>query len=905
MLRLAVICVVAFGFIAGVYSVLPAAVGSLSTELSFAIAFVVEFMAIFSVAIGWVIYDTTRRQQLLYIALGLLTLFIGDGVGLIAPVIVPYASDGWWRVLLSDISWFGMLTRVVAGCFFLASVVRANWRDNLCRNEQIWVAMPVVFAGVVVLQFGLSVFSPLFGLDVSHVFEHAMMLPLLMSTLLMIAVLSGYLQRMIRRPTAFEVLFTGFLINSVYHHMAFVVFDVGGRDITRDFLMPSRLLSYGLVLVAMVAALRDLYRSASQSSSAKSAFLATMSHEIRTPLNGVLGMAQLLRQSNLDGIQRERVDGILSSGRALMSLLNDILDMSKIEAGHAEIENRPFRPFDITCDLSNAIVALTQEKNLKLVWDDKVLRNKVFIGDEVRFRQILWNLLSNAVKFTSKGSIHLVVEHDSSRAGGRIGGNRNSEVYRFSVIDTGIGIAPERQARIFQAFTQGDNSTMRQFGGTGLGLSISQSLIAMMGGHIGLHSVPVQGTRFDCWLPFDVHTVSDGETGQDLEQADENTGGILAEKRVLVVEDNEINANVIQAFLERWGLQVDIVGNGRLAVQAFEAQDYDAILMDAHMPVLDGEGATRHIRELERSASGGRIPIIGVTADAFADRQRDFLAAGMDEVLTKPIEERRLYASLIHHLRGRESLTRGLNGLNGGNGRNRALGDLARAEPVADDKADIGGAASDHRHMAQPAFASARPLDESRVISGAEGSNSPEKQQQITPGGAAEADQPRRSPSAEHPQGPDFDHGDGAKFPSGAEDMPVNTGPVDIGGNVQQARPQRHFSAEKLVNLVRLREMQDALGTDQMVMLIEMLPGSYQDERTRMVHAIESNDTERFRRSAHSLKGMAANLAADELAKKMRELEKFDGDLNDIMHEIAPLDELMHQSADALLSSLQ
>jgi signal transduction histidine kinase/DNA-binding response OmpR family regulator/HPt (histidine-containing phosphotransfer) domain-containing protein len=984
MLRLAAICLVAFGFIASVYSVVPVLLGPLGAELSFAIAFVVEFMALFSVAIGMVIYDTTKRRQILYVALGVLSLFVGDGMGLAAPAILPHLNPGWLWVLFSDVSWFGLLSRVVANCFFLASVFKANSSDNMSRNDQVWLAIPVIVVAIVLVLLSLSLVSPAFGLDVSHVFARMMMLPLLLSTVLSIIVLSGYLVQVMRRPTAFEILFSVFMLNAVYHHMAFLLFDAAGRALTVEFLMPSRLFSYGVVLVAMVAALRDLYRSASQSSSAKSAFLATMSHEIRTPLNGVLGMAQLLRQTSLNDVQRERVNAILSSGRALMSLLNDILDMSKIEAGHAEIETRPFRPYDITSDLSNAIVALTQEKNLKLVWDDKVLRNKIFIGDEVRFRQVLWNLLSNAVKFTRKGSVQLVVEHDSSRAGGRIPGSRNNEVYRFSVSDTGIGIAPERQARIFQAFTQGDNSTMRQFGGTGLGLSISQSLITMMGGYIGLHSIAGQGTRFDCWLPFDVRAIGHTARDRDGVNRKENASGVLMDKRVLVVEDNEINANVMQAFLERMGLKVDIVGNGRLAVRAFQTGNYDVILMDAHMPVLDGEGATRHIREIERGASGGRIPIIGVTADAFADRQRDFLAAGMDEVITKPVEERRLYASLIHHLRGHGELTQAMRPAFSEQD-DTSQSDWTMAQGMANEPVQSKVAAAD---LSWRAFANADPVPgkyslkpagdvEATEIDNRHGGNTPQSDN-----GPEDSNLRRYNPSpfkspidtpshetGDKEQGPvatqsatdeknirsdtgmaDAEPETVGKLPAGITRRPLvrrlmrgggltrrfsshqsdvngNDPQVTRTGNLPPAQPRSGSDAVNkkaaktpgesdaatlkapeasgaLVNTTRLREMQDALGTDQMTILIQMLPEAYGEERARMTNAITANDASGFRRAAHSLKGMAANLAADEISRRARELEYFEGNLKDSEEYIAQIDGIVQKTFQELLDKL-
>jgi PAS domain S-box-containing protein len=391
---------------------------------------------------------------------------------------------------------------------------------------------------------------------------------------------------------------------------------------------------------ALIAAKEE----AESATRAKSAFLATMSHEIRTPLNGVLGMAQAMATGALDAEQRRRLDVIRQSGESLLAILNDVLDLSKIEAGKLVLEHAAFDLEETARGALNAFAATAQAKSLSLTLKVQPTARGVYLGDSVRVRQILYNLISNALKFTEEGGVRVTL----SRRGGRL---------RLQVVDTGIGIAPEKLADLFQKFEQADASTTRRYGGTGLGLAICRDLAAMMGGEIRAQSTPGEGAVFTVDLPLErtadapVHHARD-VADLSIEAADDGPA-----IRVLAAEDNSMNQLVLRTLLAQVGIDPTIVSNGQEAVDAWASEPWDMILMDVQMPLVDGPTATGMIRARERAAKLARTPIIALTANAMAHQVAEYVEAGMDDFVAKPIEAARLYAAIEAALIARRKAT--------------------------------------------------------------------------------------------------------------------------------------------------------------------------------------------------------------------------------------------------------
>ena len=368
---------------------------------------------------------------------------------------------------------------------------------------------------------------------------------------------------------------------------------------------------------------------------AKSAFLATMSHEIRTPLNGVLGMAQALAAGHLAPAQREQLEVIRQSGETLLTVLNDLLDLSKIEAGRLELEEAEFDIGTVAKSAYDAFSTIAAEKGLSFALAVTPAATGHYRGDATRVRQVLNNLISNALKFTESGGVAVTVA-------------RRRRAITLTVVDTGIGISPTQQAALFQKFAQADASTTRRFGGSGLGLAICRELTELMGGRVEVKSAEGQGSTFVATLPLPrvrrpvVAAVPAGKHA-GLASPRSANGAAL---RVLAAEDNPMNQMVLKTLLEQFGIEPVIVGDGVDAVAAWEASDWDVILMDVQMPRMDGPTATRFIRERELAQRRPRTPIVALTANAMTHQVNEYLAAGMDGFVAKPIEVQRLYAAL-------------------------------------------------------------------------------------------------------------------------------------------------------------------------------------------------------------------------------------------------------------------
>ncbi len=373
---------------------------------------------------------------------------------------------------------------------------------------------------------------------------------------------------------------------------------------------------------------QKLALKAKHASKAKSDFLANMSHEIRTPLNAILGFIDLLKEKENDPEKLKYIRTVQSSSNTLLGIINDILDFSKIESNNLQIEKIDFNTYEELNTLADLFRAKASEKSVSLTVKMQKDMPKALVSDPLRIKQVIANLLSNAIKFTPRnGRVELAISYEDG-------------YLTASVKDNGIGIPAEKQQDIFKAFSQAESSTTRKFGGTGLGLTISSKLVQMLGGELKLESQPGHGSRFYFSIPVEVGRYkadSKPDKQQDL---------LIKGRRILLVEDNKANQMFMSLILKKYGVIFDIANDGLEAIERFRENYYDLILMDENMPNLNGIEATKRILEIEAKEQRTHTPIIALTANALKGDRERFIAAGMDEYMTKPVNREKLHAML-------------------------------------------------------------------------------------------------------------------------------------------------------------------------------------------------------------------------------------------------------------------
>lgn len=438
-------------------------------------------------------------------------------------------------------------------------------------------------------------------------------------------------------PTLFACVDSGVTELRLYVLPILLFFGVSLRTVWRAEASLTETLELRHTMEQLARERAQALQLAQAASEAKGQFLASMSHEMRTPLNGILGIAQLLALGNLEAGQREQVGTLMQSGRHLLGLINDVLDLSRFEAVGVELESMPIDVRRLLREATAGLQVTAQQKGLYLSVKVAEESPAAILGDSLRLTQIIANLLGNAIKFTEHGGVRVSLRPLSEQPG----------YMCLEVADTGIGIAPEVQGHLFEAFRQADSSMARRFGGSGLGLAISQKLAQAMGGAITLNSSSAHGSCFSfCWPVT--------ETALPRPQNTDTAHVPMHDARLLLVEDHAVNAQIAKAMLATLGLQCDLAENGETALQRAGEYRYDLILMDCHLPGMDGLETTRRLRA-NASLASHCSPVVALTANALSGDRERCLEAGMNDYLTKPLLREALRETVARYLTGEMS----------------------------------------------------------------------------------------------------------------------------------------------------------------------------------------------------------------------------------------------------------